>query len=123
LTIALSYFALAQATQSMWLVKRLCERFPSCRNVFIGLGYFALIFLGAVWFLNFPLAAYTLYVSHRYPLDYLGIGGPSKDSPPEAIFFPVALIFTALGIGMIYFAANALRSLRRKAAERKDSEH
>jgi len=73
--------------KTMRQVEWLCKRFPAYRKAFIAFGYFVVILLGAVWLLNFPLAALTLFVSNRYPLDYLGITGPSPESPPENIYF------------------------------------
>ncbi len=36
-------------------------------------GYIGLIIGGVVWFICFPLTAYTLYVADEFPLDYFGM--------------------------------------------------
>ena len=37
------------------------------------IGYVLLLIGGVVWFICFPMSAYTLYVSGEFPLDYFGV--------------------------------------------------
>jgi hypothetical protein len=98
----------------------LCRWFPALRMLWVGIGYALLIIGGLVWFVCFPLTAYTLYVARVFPLDYFGIsvylGFPlefflPKDLQPAII--PVCLGFTLYGLFLIYFETRKLRKLRR----------
>ncbi|HEV3272653.1 MAG TPA: hypothetical protein VGZ93_10780 [Candidatus Methylacidiphilales bacterium] len=97
----------------------LCRWFPSLRWFFIGIGYVMLIIGGVVWFVCFPMTAYTLYVARQFPLTYFGI----PFSPPFPLDFflppdmlpllvPVCLAFTLFGLFTIYFNVRNLRRLK-----------
>jgi hypothetical protein len=84
------------------------------------IGYILLVIGGVVWFICFPLAAYTLYVSGEFPFDYFGIhvyiGFPLDFFLPHDLWKAVAGIcaaFTLYGLFVIYFNVRKLRKLRR----------
>ena len=79
-----------------------------------------LIVGGEVWFVCFPLTAYTLYVAREFPLAYFGVFEASDPGfnywMPENMRGPVAGLcvgFTCLGMSTIYFNVAKLRRLRR----------
>jgi hypothetical protein len=83
------------------------------------LGYVGLLIGGVVWFVCFPLTAYTLYVADEFPLDYFGvhvyIGFPVDFFLPHDLWKAVAGIcvgFTLYGLMTIYFNVRKLRRLR-----------
>ena len=83
-------------------------------------GYIGLLIGGVVWFVCFPLTAYTLYVADEFPLDYFGmplyIGFPLDFWLPKDLWKAVAGIcaaFTLYGLFVIYFNVRKLRRLRR----------
>jgi hypothetical protein len=78
-----------------------------------------LIIGGEVWFVCFPLSAYTLYVARELPFDYFGVPFPlpfpweaflPADMVPSLI--PICLGFTLYGLFLIYFNVRRLRKLR-----------
>ncbi len=94
------------------------DMFLALRLIF---GYVGLILGGVVWFICFPLAAYTLYVSGEFPLDYFGIhvyiGFPLDFFLPREMWKAVGWIcdaFTLYGLLVIYFNVRKLRRLRRR---------
>jgi hypothetical protein len=73
-----------------------------------------------VWFVCFPLTAYTLDVSREFPLEYFGI--PFSLPFPLEFFLPADMLpllapicgaFTLYGLFVIYFNVGNLRRLRR----------
>ena len=83
-------------------------------------GYIGLIIGGVVWFICFPMTAYTLYVADEFPFDYFGahvyIGFPVDFWLPHDLWKAVAGIcagFTLYGLLTIYFNVRKLRRLRR----------
>jgi len=90
------------------------------RAIRLFLGYIGLIIGGVVWFICFPLTAYTLYVADEFPLDYLGVpvyvGFPLDFWLPHDLWKAVGGIcaaFTLYGLFVIYFNVRKLRRLRR----------
>ena len=84
------------------------------------IGYVLLLIGGVVWFICFPMSAYTLYVSGEFPLDYFGVhvylGFPLDFFLPPNLWKAVAGIcvaFTLYGLFVIYFNVRKLRKLRR----------
>ncbi|MEI9997869.1 MAG: hypothetical protein WDO13_01185 [Verrucomicrobiota bacterium] len=71
----------------MLILRTLSRWFPGLRPLFAGIGYLLLLIGGVVWFVCFPLTAYTLYTAHEFPLDYFGIsvwlGFPARFLPAE----------------------------------------
>ena len=103
----------------MLILRSLCRWFPALRFLFVGIGYILLTIGGVVWFVCFPLTAYTLYVARQFPLTYFGI----PFSPPFPLEFflppdmlpllaPVCVGFTLFGLFTIYFNVRNLRRLR-----------
>jgi hypothetical protein len=83
------------------------------------IGYILLLLGGVVWFICFPLAAYTLYNTGEFPLDYFGIhvyiGFPLDFFLPRDMWKAVGWIcdaFTLYGLFVIYFNVRKLRRLR-----------
>ncbi len=83
-------------------------------------GYLGLLIGGVIWFICFPLTAYTLYTADEFPLDYFGvhvyIGFPLDFFLPRELWKAVAGIcvgFTLYGLMTIYFNVRKLRRLRR----------
>jgi hypothetical protein len=90
------------------------------RAIRLGLGYAGLVVGGVVWFICFPLAAYTLYTANEFPFDYFGvhvyIGFPLDFFLPRDMWPAVGGIcdaFTLYGLFVIYFNVRKLRRLRR----------
>lgn len=97
----------------------LCRWFPSLRSLWVGIGYVLMMIGGVVWFVCFPLTAYTLYVARQFPFDYFGDSFPlpfplefflPKDLQPALV--PVCLGFTLYGLFLFYFETRKLRKLR-----------
>ncbi len=83
------------------------------------IGYTLLLVGGVVWFICFPLAAYTLYTTGEFPFDYFGlhvyIGFPLDFFLPRDMWKAVGWIcdaFTLYGLFVIYFNVRKLRRLR-----------
>ena len=104
----------------MLILRTLCRWLPRLRFLFIGIGYVMLLIGGLVWFICFPLAAYTLHYFHQFPFDYFGI--PFSLPFPLEFFLPqdmqplLAPIcggFALYGLFVIYFNVRNLRRLRR----------
>ncbi len=85
----------------------------------MGIGYVLLVFGGVVWFICFPLTAFTLRSSHEFPLTYFGIPFSLPFPlefflPPDMLMLlvPICLAFTLFGLFTIYFNVRNLRRLR-----------
>ncbi len=104
----------------MLILRTLSRWFPGLRPLFAGIGYLLLLIGGVVWFVCFPLTAYTLYTAHEFPLDYFGIsvwlGFPLDFFLPRELWpalVPGCLAFTLFGLVTIYRYFRNLRRLRR----------
>ncbi len=102
------------------MLRWLSRKIPSLKWLFISIGYLMLFVGGLVWFLCFPLTAYTLYVSNEFPLAYFGVfasGDPAVDYwLPSDMRRPVGGLcaaFTLYGLFTIYFNVRKLRKWRR----------
>jgi hypothetical protein len=104
----------------MFVLRALCRWFPALRPFWVGIGYVLLLMAGGVWFLCFPLTAYTLYVSNEFPLAYFG--DFSASDPGFNFWIPddmrrplggVCIAFTIYGLFVFYFNVRKLRQLRR----------
>jgi hypothetical protein len=102
------------------ILRWLCHTFPSLRFLWVGTWYGMLVVGGVVWFVCFPLTAYTLYVANEFPLAYFGVltaGEPAVDFwLPEDLRRPVGgvcVAFAIYGLFVIYFNVRRLRKLRR----------
>ncbi len=89
------------------------------RAIRLVVGYILMLIGGVVWFVCFPLTAYTLYVARQFPLTYFGIPTPPDEAldfwlPPDMqpLLGPVCLGFTLLGLFTLYFNVRKLRRLR-----------
>jgi len=90
------------------------------RTIRLIFGYIGLLIGGVVWFICFPLTAYTLYVADEFPFDYFGmpvyIGFPLDFFLPRDLWKGIGWIcdaFTLYGLMVIYFNVRKLRRLRR----------
>ncbi len=84
-------------------------------------GYAGLLVGGVLWFICFPLTAYTLYVAGQFPFDYFDVhvylGFPLDFWLPEDMWKAVGGIcaaFTLYGLFVIYFNVRKLRRIRRR---------
>jgi hypothetical protein len=103
----------------MLILRTLCRWLPSLRWFFVGIGYVMLTLGGVVWFVCFPLTAYTLWVARQFPLPYFGIPFSLPFPlefflPPDMLplLVPVCAAFTLYGLFVIYFNVRKLRRLR-----------
>jgi hypothetical protein len=101
------------------LLRWLCRTFPALRIVWLGAGYVLMMTGGLVWFICFPLTAYTLQTARVFPLEYFGIDFslpfPLEFFLPRELqvrLVPVCLAFTLWGLIVIYFNVRQLRQLR-----------
>jgi hypothetical protein len=95
------------------------------RAIRLVFGYAGLLVGGVVWFICFPLSAYTLYAAGVFPLDYFGVsvylGFPLDFFLPREMWRAVGGIcaaFTLYGLFVIYFNVRKLRRLRRNEDSR-----
>ncbi len=104
----------------MFLLRLLCRWFPSLRGLWVGIGYLLLVIAFLVWFLCFPLTAYTLYMANEFPLAYFKVFTASDPGVnywlPEDMRRPlggVCVAFTIYGLFVFYFNVKKLGQLRR----------
>jgi hypothetical protein len=102
------------------MLRALCCNFPSLKWLFVAIGYLMLFVGGEVWFLCFPLTAYTLYATNEFPLAYFGVlttGDVAVDFwLPSDMRKPVGGIcvaFTLYGLVTLYINVRKMRDLRR----------
>ncbi len=97
----------------------LCRTFPSLLGLWLAVGYALLLVGGLIWFVCFPLTAYTLFAGHEFPLAYFGV--PIPEDVALAYYLPaemrgplagVCAAFTLYGLFPIYFNVRKLRRLR-----------
>jgi hypothetical protein len=103
---------------TMFVLRALCRWFPALRFLFVGVGYVMLLIGGVIWFICFPLTAYTLYFARVFPFRYFGVPFYANTemflpSDMEPLLAPICLGFTLSGLLTIYFNVRNLRRLRR----------
>ena len=93
--------------------------FRRCVVVWLSIGYIMLLMAGCIWFICFPLTAYTLYKANEFPLAYFGVFTASDPGfnywMPQEMREPIAglcLGFALYGLFVIYFNVRNLRRLR-----------
>jgi glycerol-3-phosphate acyltransferase PlsY len=104
----------------MFLLRLLCRWFPSLRIVWVAMGWMLLLMAALVWFVCFPLTAYTLYVSNEFPLAYFGLFNASDPGfnywIPDDMRKPlggVCVAFSLYGMFVFYFNTRNLLRLQR----------
>jgi hypothetical protein len=107
----------------MFILRALCRWFPGLRFLWVGIGYGLLVVGGVVWFVCFPLTAWTIYYFREFPFTYFGV--PFYPGFPVEFFLPkemwpmlvgVCGAFAFYGLFVIYFNVRRLRRLRRGEA-------
>ena len=99
------------------ILRALCRWFPSLRVVWLTIGYAMLLVAGFIWFVCFPLTAYTIYVSDEFPLAYFGVLTASDPGfnywMPEEMRKPVGGLCVAFALYGLFVIFSNVRNLRR----------